>query len=178
MLFFTTPGSTERSPYTGQNIDNKSGWSYARNDMVDCKRLCALSITKCTTYDDHRSRSRQVMDSCRDRLDASRPPKDPTNRQYQDILLQVSLPKPESMRRGHIEKRNFDLSSIRHMAVAIDTDNLSCQSISSTGILGPDAAMQKTDRDVSNVRCPNCRMSGQLPSLPQTTPGRTALARI
>ena len=44
-----------------------------------------------------------IMDNCRDRLNRSIPPEDPTNRQYGDILLQALSPDYKSIRRAHLE---------------------------------------------------------------------------
>ena len=45
-----------------------------------------------------------IMDSCRDRLNTSKPPESPTNRQYEDIVLQALLLDYESNLRAHPER--------------------------------------------------------------------------
>ena len=39
-----------------------------------------------------------IMDSCRDRLNACSPPEDPTDRQYEDSLLQAIPPEYNAIR--------------------------------------------------------------------------------
>ena len=101
-----------------------------------------------------------IMDSCRDRLNTSTPLEGPTDWQCEDILLQALSPDYESIRRAHLERRDFGLADIRRMMAAIYVDNLSPRSITSTGIAGPGAAMRTMDRDLSDVRCHTCSMFG------------------
>ena len=101
-----------------------------------------------------------IMDSRRDRLNTSTPPEGPTDRQYEDILLQALSPDYESIRRAHLKRRDFGLADIRRMMAAIYADNLSRRSITTTGIAGPGAAMKTVDRDLSDVQCHNCSTFG------------------
>ena len=86
------------------------------------------------------------MDSNRDRLNACDPPEDPTDRQYEDIILQALPLEYDRIRQTHLERRDFGLVDIRRMMAAIYADNLS-RSESSKGIAGRGAAMQAMGRD-------------------------------
>ena len=88
------------------------------------------------------------MDSCRDRLVCD-PPEGPTDRQYEDIILQALPSEYERIRQTHLERRDFDLADIRRMMAAIYADNLSC-SESSKGIAGSSAVMQVVDWDITS----------------------------
>ena len=101
-----------------------------------------------------------IVDSCRDRLNRSTPPEGPTDRQYEDILLQALSPDYESIQRAHLERRDFGLADIRRMMAVIYADKLFRGSIASAGIEGPGAAMKAVDRDPSDVQCHNCSMFG------------------
>ena len=101
-----------------------------------------------------------IMDSRRDRLNTSTRPEGPTDRQYEDILLQALSPDYESIRRAHLERRDFGLADIRRIMAAIYADNLSRRSITTTGIAGPGVAMKTMDRDLSDVQGHNCSTFG------------------
>ena len=45
-----------------------------------------------------------VMVRCRDRLNTSTPPEGPTERQYENMLLEALLPDYESIRRAHLQR--------------------------------------------------------------------------
>ena len=94
-----------------------------------------------------------MMDSRRNRFNTSIPPEGPTDRQYEDILLQFLSPVCQNIRRVHLERRDFGLADVRGMKVTIDADNLSRRSMTSAGIAGPDAALKAVDRDLSDVEC-------------------------
>ena len=85
-----------------------------------------------------------IMDSCWNRLNKSTPPENPTDRQNEDILLQTLSPDYESIRRAHLERREFGLAVIRRIVVAIYAYNLFRRSITSAGVAGPGTAMKGT----------------------------------
>ena len=64
-----------------------------------------------------------IMNSCRDRLSACVPPKGPTDRQYEDILLQALPPRYKAIRQVHLQRGDFGLADIRRM-MAIYADNM------------------------------------------------------
>ena len=79
----------------------KHGWLYSRNSMTVHERLCVLSIrkmnhTKMTPGQDP-DEFLYIMESCRDRPNMSTPPESPTDRQYEDIVQQVSSVNYESI---------------------------------------------------------------------------------
>ena len=101
-----------------------------------------------------------IMDSCQDRLSMSTPPEGSADRQCEDILLQDLSPDYKSVRRAHIERREFGLVDVRRMMVVIYVDNLSLRSTTSAGIAGPGAAMKAIARDFSDVQCHECSIFG------------------
>ena len=90
------------------------------------------------------------MDNFQDRLIACDPPEGPTDRQYENIMLQALLSEYDRIRQTHLERRDFRLADIRRMMAAIYADNLS-RSESSKGIAGRGAAMQAVDQDCTRV---------------------------
>ena len=86
------------------------------------------------------------MDSCRGRLNACDPSKGPTDRQYEDNILQALPSENDCIRQTYLKKTDFDLADIRRMMVAIYADILS-SSESSKDIAGRGAAMQAVDQD-------------------------------
>ena len=80
------------------------------------------------------------MDSFRDHRNVCDPLEDPTNRQYEDIILQTLLSVFDRIRQTHFERRDFGLTDIRRIMAAIYADNLS-RSESSKGIAGRGTAM-------------------------------------
>ena len=65
------------------------------------------------------------MDSCRDRLNACDPPKDPTGRQYKGIILQALPSEYNRIRQTRLERRDFDLADICRMMATTNANNLS-----------------------------------------------------
>ena len=91
------------------------------------------------------------MDSCRDRLNACDPPKAPTDRQYEDIILQALLSEYDHIRQIRLERRDVGLADIRRMMTAIYVDN-SSRSESPKVITGRGVTMQAVvDRDRASV---------------------------
>ena len=99
------------------------------------------------------------MDSYRDRLNACDPPESPTNRQYEDIILQALPSEYDRICQTHLERRNFGLADIRRMMAAIYANDLS-RSESSKGIAGRGAAMSAVDRDRTSALCHYCDQFG------------------
>ena len=101
------------------------------------------------------------MDSCRDRLNTCDPPEGPTNRQYENILLQDLPPEHKTIRRAHLERGDFDLAYIRRMMPTIYADNLArSRSDSSRGIERRGAAMQAMNGDCNGIKCHICGRVG------------------
>ena len=100
-------------------------------------------------------------DSFRHRLNARDPPKAPTDRQYENIILQALPSEYDRIRQTHLGRRDFALADIRRVLAAIYADNLS-RSESSKGIAGRGAVMQALDRDRTSVLCHYCHQLGHL----------------
>ena len=64
------------------------------------------------------------MDNCRDGLNACDPPEDPTNRQYEGIVLQALPSEYDRICQTHPERRDLGLADIRRMMAAIYANNL------------------------------------------------------
>ena len=101
------------------------------------------------------------MDSCRDRLNACDPPEGPTDRQYEDIILQALPPEYKAIDQAHLERGDFRLGDIRRMMAAIYADNLArSRSDAVRGIAGRGAAMQAMTRDYNDTNCHVCDRVG------------------
>ena len=92
------------------------------------------------------------MDSCLDHLNASDPPDGPTDRQYEDIILQALASEYDRIRQPNLKRRDLGLADIRRMMAATYADNLS-RSESSKGIARCGAAVQAVDRDRTSILC-------------------------
>ena len=102
-----------------------------------------------------------IMDSCRDRLNACDPLKGPTDRQHEDILLQVPPPESEAIRLAHLKRGDFGLDDIRRMIAAIYADNLArSRSESLRGIVGRGATMPAMIQDRNDIKCHLCGRVG------------------
>ena len=99
------------------------------------------------------------IDSCRDRLNACNPPESPTDRQYEDIILQALPSECDRIHQTHPERKDFDLADIRRMMAAIYGNNLS-RSESPKGIAGRGAVMQAVDLDRTSVMHHSCDQFG------------------
>ena len=99
------------------------------------------------------------MDSCRVRLNACDPLQGPTDRQYEDIILQALPSEYDRIRQTHLERRDVGLADTRRMMAATYADNLSC-SESSKCIADRGTAMQGVDRDRTSVLCHYCDQIG------------------
>ena len=86
------------------------------------------------------------MGSCRNRLNTCDPPEGPTDRPYEDIILQTLPSEYDRICQTHLERRDFGLANIRRIMAAIYTDNLS-RSESSKGIVERGTAIQAVDWD-------------------------------
>ena len=92
------------------------------------------------------------MDSCRDHRNACDPPEGPTDRQYEDIILQALPPENKAIRQAHLERGDFELADIRRMMAAIYARNLArSRSNSFRGIAGSGAAIQTMTRDRKDI---------------------------
>ena len=99
----------------------------------------------------------------RDRPDFVTPKKDPSDRQYEHIILQYLPPEHDIIRQTHFEKTDCNLADIRRMMSKIYADNLArSNSDSSRIIVGRGVAMQATGRDLSNIISTTARSSATI----------------
>ena len=96
-------------------------------------------------------------DRCRDRLNSVTPKESPSDRRYEDIILQCLPPEYDRIRQTHFEREDCNLEDIQRMMSKIYPDNLaSSHSDSSRGIAGRGVAMQATGLDLSKINCYYC----------------------
>ena len=95
-----------------------------------------------------------IMNSCGDRLNACDPPEGPTDRQYENILLQALPPEYKTFRQAHLKRGDLGHADIRRMIAAICVDNPArSRSESSTGTERHGAAIQAITRDRNDIKC-------------------------
>ena len=103
-----------------------------------------------------------IMDSCRDRGNACDSPEGPTDRQYDDILLQALPSEYNAIRQAPLERGDFGLADIRRMMAVIYADNLArLRSDYFRSITGRGAAMQAMTRDRNDIKYHFCARVGQ-----------------
>ena len=96
-------------------------------------------------------------DRCRDRLNSVTPKEGPSDRRYEDIILQRLPPEYDRIRQTHCEREDCNLEDIRWMMSKIYADNLVRSHFdSSRGIAGRGFAVQATGRDISKIICYYC----------------------
>ena len=103
----------------------------------------------------------EKKDRCRDRLNSVTPKEGPSDRQYEDIILQCLPPEYNIIRQTHFERDDCSLADIWRMMSKIYTDNLARSNPDSPrGIVGRGVAMKATGRDLSNITCDYCKKFG------------------
>ena len=91
-------------------------------------------------------------DRCRDRLNFVTPKEGPSDRQYEDIILQWLPPEYGRICQIHIERDDYNDACIRWMVSKIYADILAfSNSESSRGIAGRGGIMQATGWDLINI---------------------------
>ena len=100
-------------------------------------------------------------DRCRDRLNSVTPKEGPSDRRYEDIILQCLPPEYDRIRQRYFEREDCNPADIRRMMSKIFSDNLPrSHSDSSRGIAGRGVAMQATGRHLSKINCYYCNKFG------------------
>ena len=100
-------------------------------------------------------------DRYRDRLISVTPKEGPSDRRYEDIILQCLPPECDRIRQTYFGREHCNLEDIRRMMSKIYADNLArSHSDSSRGIAGRGVAMQATGRDLSKINCYYCNKFG------------------
>ena len=96
-------------------------------------------------------------DRCRDRLNSVALNEGPSDRRYEDIILQCLLPEYDRIRQTHVEREDCNIEDILRMMSKIYANNLArSHSDSPRGIAGCGVAMQATGRDLSKINCYHC----------------------
>ena len=96
-------------------------------------------------------------DRCCYRLNSVILKEGPSDRQYEDIILQRLPPECDRIRQTNFENQNCNLTDIRRMMSKIYADKLSrSNSDSSRDISGRGVAMQATGWDLSLIYCHYC----------------------
>ena len=101
------------------------------------------------------------LDTRRKRFNAYDAPEAPTDRQFEDIILQALPPEYERIRTSHLEKPDFGIADIRRMMSAIYAANLA-RSSSMTVIAGRGAAMPAAENNRRDIICHYCERAGNL----------------
>ena len=92
-------------------------------------------------------------DRCRDRLNSVTRKEGPSDRQYEDIILQCLLPEYDIIRQTYFEREGYNLADIGQMMSKIYADNLArSNSDSSRGIARRGVAMQAARWDLNNTQ--------------------------
>ena len=100
-------------------------------------------------------------DRYRDHLNSVIPKEGPSDRRYEDIILQCLPPEYDRIRQTHFEREDCSLADIRRMMSKIYVDNLvRSYSDSPRGIAGRGVAMHATGRDFSKINCYYCNRFG------------------
>ena len=100
-------------------------------------------------------------DRCRNRLNSVTPKEVPSDRRYEDIILQCLPPEYDRTRQTHFEREDCNIADIRRIMSKIYADNLArSHSDSSRSIAGRGVAMQATGRDLSKINCHYCNKFG------------------
>ena len=92
------------------------------------------------------------LNTRRERLNACNPPEGPTDRQFENIILQALPPEYERIRTSYLEKTDFGVADIRRMMSAIYAVNLARLS-STMGIAGLGVSMSTAENNRRNITC-------------------------
>ena len=173
ILFFTTSGpafSVVRR-FEGKTREDGVGhgqaaWAALREKFNGCSREALQAAHR--EMQTVKMRSDEDLDDflykknrCRDRLDSVIPKEDPSDRQYEDMILQCLPPEYDRIRQTHFEREDCNLADIRRMMSKIYVDNLArSHSDPSRGIAGRGVAVQATGRDLSKMNCHYCNKFG------------------
>ena len=99
------------------------------------------------------------LDTRRQRLNACDPPEGPTDRQFEDIILQALSPEYERIGTPYFEKPDFGIANIRRMMSAIYAAN-PAHSSSTTMIAGRGVAMPAAEKNPRDIIYHYCESAG------------------
>ena len=168
-LYFTTSGPAfsvmrrfERTTRENGVGHGQDAWAALRERFNGCSREALRAAHP--RMETAKMRSDEDLDDflykkelCRDRLNSVTPEEGPSDRQYEDIILQCLPPEYDRIRQIHFKKEDCNLVDIRRMMSKIYSDNLACSnSDSSTGIAGRGVTMQAMGRDLGNINYHDC----------------------
>ena len=172
MLFFTTKGAAcaVLRRFTANTLDEGSGhgqcaWAALRVKFDGCSRE-ALRVEHAKMNSAQTSPGQDPdefldeLDTCRERLNACDPPEGPTDRQFEDIVLQALPPEYERIHTCHLEKPDVGIADIRRMMSAIYAANLA-RSSSTTGNARRETAMSTAENNRRDIFCYYCERAGR-----------------
>ena len=165
ILYFTTSGpalSVVRK-FEGKTREDGVGhgqdaWTALREKFDGCSREALRAAhreleTVKMRSDEEPDDFLYKKDRCHDRLNSVTPKEGPSDRRYEDIILQCLPPEYDRIRQTHFEREDCSLADIRRMMSKIYADNLAhSSSNSSRGFVGRGVAMHATGRDLSKIK--------------------------
>ena len=173
ILYFTTfgPAFSVVRRFEGKTREDRVGhgqdvWAALREKFDGCSREALRAAhremeTVKMPSDKDSYDFLNKKDRCRDRLNSVTPKEGPSDRRYEDIILQYLPPEYDRIRQTYFEREDCGLTDIRRMMSKIYADNLArSHSDSSRGIAGRGVAMQAMGRDLSNINCYYCNKFG------------------
>ena len=174
VLFFTTKGAVcsvvrRFCRFAGKTLDEGSehghrAWADLREKFDGCSKE-ALRVELATMNPARMSPGQDPeeflyeLDTCRERLNACDPPEGPTDRQFEDTILQAFPPEYERIHTFRLGKPDFGIADIRRMMSAIYAANLA-RSSSTKGIAGRGAAMPAAEDNCRDIICHYCERAG------------------
>ena len=171
MLFFTTNNAACSivHRFTGKILDEGSGhgqraWAALRDKFDGCSRealrpenakMNSARMSPCQGLDEFL----YELDNRRELLNACDSPKGPTDRQFEDIIVQALPPEYERIRTSHLEKLDFRITDICRTMSANYAANLA-RSSSTTGITERGAALPAAEDNRRDIICLYCKRAG------------------
>ena len=154
ILYFTTssPAFSVVRRFEGKRREDGVGhgeyaWAALREKFDDCSREALRAVhreleTVKMRSDEDPDDFLYKKDRWRDRLNSITPKEGPSDRRYEDIILQCLPPEYDRIRQPHFEREDCSLADIRRMMSKIYADNLArSSSDSSRSIAGRGVAM-------------------------------------
>ena len=136
ILYFTTsgPAFSVLRRFEGKSREDgvghgKDAWAVLREKFDGCLHEAlraahrALETVKMRS-DEGPDYFLYKKDRCRDRLNSVTPKEGPSDRRYEDIILQCLPPEYDRIHQTSFERENCDLEDIRRMILKIYADNL------------------------------------------------------
>ena len=173
ILYFTTSGPAfsvvrrfEKKTREDGVGHRQDAWAALREKFDGCSREALRAVhreleTVKIRSDEDPYGFLYKKDRCRDRLNSVTPKEGPSDRRYEDTILQCLPPEYDRIRQTHFNREDCNLADIRRVMSKIYTDNLArSHSDSSRGITGRGVAMQATGRGLSKINSHYCNKFG------------------